>query len=79
MKFTITPKGWSGNTPALDQREENVIRYEVSGSGLGDDRVSLDATTTAQEGKTWQIVRNDKSGGKKYPTPQAALEALEAE
>lgn len=79
QRFTITPKGWSGKTPALDQRDENVIRFEVSGPGLEDDCVTFDATTTAEEGKTWEIVRNGKSGGKKYATPLAAREALEAE
>lgn len=77
MKLTMKAVGWSSTGQAMDQREESVLRYEVQGLP-GSPDVSIDATTTAQEGETWRIYRDGKPEGAKYPTAQEALATLEA-
>jgi hypothetical protein len=63
MKLTMTPNGWFSLGPQIDQRENNVIQYLVQGLSAND-RVTIDATTTVQEGTTWAITRNGKDTGK---------------
>lgn len=77
MKLTMTPTGRFSLGPPIDQRENSVIQYQVQGLPAND-RVTIDATTTAQEGTTWAITRNGKGTGK-YNTAREALSALEAE
>jgi len=77
MKLNMTPAGWFSLGPQIDQREDSVIQYQVQGLPAND-RVTIDATTTAQEGKTWAITRNGESAGQ-YGTAQEALKSLESE
>lgn len=78
MKLALVPVGWIQNSPSAEHREENVSRYAVQGLP-NNERVTIDATITGQEGKIWNIVRNDRPEEATYTSAQLALVAVETE
>jgi hypothetical protein len=57
-------------------QERDITQYKVHGL-RGNEQVFIRATTTAQDGTVWAIIKNEKSRGK-YATAKAALHTLES-